>query len=64
MRGAFVAVLALAVGLGVGYLLGSTREAATPARAAPQAPALPAPPPEVRPTGDTPLAQALRELPV
>jgi hypothetical protein len=60
MRGGIVAVLALAVGLGVGYLLGATREAG-PARAAP---AQPVPPPEVRPTGTTTLAQALRELPL
>jgi hypothetical protein len=59
MRGAIGVVLALAVGLGVGYLLGASGGTVPPARAASSAP--PEPSPESR--GRTPFEEALPAFP-
>ncbi|HEY7513515.1 MAG TPA: carboxypeptidase-like regulatory domain-containing protein, partial [Vicinamibacteria bacterium] len=61
MRGGVGMLLALAVGLGVGFMLGATRPPTGALRAGPAAPREPAP--EIRPSASTSLAQALRELP-
>jgi hypothetical protein len=61
-----VAVVALAVGLAVGFVAGASRDAPTARGASPRAaePIAREPLPDVRPTGDSALASALRELPV
>lgn len=63
MRG-IVLLLVLATGLGVGYLLGVSKQPAAPARAGHAPLPLREPPPAIRPAGDTSLAKALRDLPL
>ena len=65
-RSILVSLLTLAIGLGVGYLIGSAREAQTPTRS--NRPAATSqtdqPPREALPAGASDLAEVLHELPV
>lgn len=64
MRGAFAVLVALGLGVGVGYLLGASRGPEVPARTATSQAVTPNPPPQVQPVGDSPLARAIRGIPL